>query len=283
MYYWNYLELANTNEIITRQKVEEKYREIKEKLLTTYKSENPKLQSSTNLLNKAYEYCKNDINIAIRNKIVQYSEKPNSPLNVDKAEEIPAIITGRRKDIREIPALKDRRIVEKFLKLGMNFNQLVPPEQNDEEIYYDFADGKVLSSNNPKSKTTILLAKKKNTVRDGEFVIVKVGIYNIKDKNNKHIKQLTKYKIFIFDPNLTKNESISLYGDIDLDNFEEDKEYKELFYKAFEKAKAEKDSYIGSLEENRIIEDGVEKSAARQLDELELKAIRKEDTDRENR
>lgn len=283
MYYWNLLGLGKNNENITKQKVEEKYKEIKEKLLASYKPENPKLQSSINLLNIAYEYCKNDMNILIRNRIVQYSENPNSPTKVEKEDEKSALIIGRRRDIREIPAFRNKEIVKKFIAKGMNFNQLVPPEQNDKEIYYDMEKGKILSDTDPKTKTTVLLAKKKNTGRDREFIIMKLGIYNIKDQINNKPKQLTKYRVTSLDPNSMQDENIDLYGDIDLDKFEEDKEYKELFYKALERVRIQKDSYIGNLEENMIREDGVEKSAAKQLEARELGYKREEHTDQEDR
>ena len=269
MYYWNVLELENKKEKITRKMVKEKYQEIKKRLIDTYKEGDPKLESSINLLNSAYVYCNDDTSIAIRNKVVQNSERPNAALGVERAQENQAIIKGRRKDIRELDFLKNENVVGELLKMHMNFNQLVPPEQKESEIYYDVTTGEISSER--RGEADILLARRKNRVRDGEFLITKDGIFNLTDKlSGKKNEQLTKYSVIRANQNSITSEVINLYGEIDLDKFEKDEEYKATVYKALEKARVENNPYIGSIEESKIKESGLEKSATRQLRNIEL-------------
>ncbi len=269
MYYWNVLELENKKEKITRKMVKEKYQEIKKRLIDTYKEGDPKLESSINLLNSAYVYCNDDTSIAIRNKVVQNSERPNAALGVERAQENQAIIKGRRKDIRELDFLKNENVVGELLKMHMNFNQLVPPEQKESEIYYDVTTGEISSER--RGEADILLARRKNRVRDGEFLITKDGIFNLTDKlSGKQNEQLTKYSVIRASQNSITSEVINLYGEIDLDKFEKDAEYKATVYKALEKARVENNPYIGSVEESKIKESGLEKSATRQLRNIEL-------------
>ena len=269
MYYWNVLELENKKEKITRKMVKEKYQEIKKRLIDTYKEGDPKLESSINLLNSAYVYCNDDTSIAIRNKVVQNSERPNAALGVERAQENQAIIKGRRKDIRELDFLKNENVVGELLKMHMNFNQLVPPEQKESEIYYDVTTGEISSER--RGEADILLARRKNRVRDGEFLITKDGIFNLTDKlSGKQNEQLTKYSVIRANQNSITSEVINLYGEIDLDKFEKDEEYKATVYKALEKARVENNPYIGSVEESKIKESGLEKSATRQLRNIEL-------------
>lgn len=269
MYYWNVLELENKKEKITRKMVKEKYQEIKKRLIDTYKEGDPKLESSINLLNSAYVYCNDDTSIAIRNKVVQNSERPNAALGVERAQENQAIIKGRRKDIRELDFLKNENVVGELLKMHMNFNQLVPPEQKESEIYYDVTTGEISSER--RGEADILLARRKNRVRDGEFLITKDGIFNLTDKlSGKKNEQLTKYSVIRANQNSITSEVINLYGEIDLDKFEKDEEYKATVYKALEKARVENNPYIGSVEESKIKESGLEKSATRQLRNIEL-------------
>lgn len=269
MYYWNVLELENKKEKITRKMVKEKYQEIKKRLIDTYKEGDPKLESSINLLNSAYVYCNDDTSIAIRNKVLQNSERPNAALGVERAQENQAIIKGRRKDIRELDFLKNENVVGELLKMHMNFNQLVPPEQKESEIYYDVTTGEISSER--RGEADILLARRKNRVRDGEFLITKDGIFNLTDKlSGKQNEQLTKYSVIRASQNSITSEVINLYGEIDLDKFEKDAEYKATVYKALEKARVENNPYIGSVEESKIKESGLEKSATRQLRNIEL-------------
>ena len=269
MYYWNVLELENKKEKITRKMVKEKYQEIKKRLIDTYKEGDPKLESSINLLNSAYVYCNDDTSIAIRNKVLQNSERPNAALGVERAQENQAIIKGRRKDIRELDFLKNENVVGELLKMHMNFNQLVPPEQKESEIYYDVTTGEISSER--RGEADILLARRKNRVRDGEFLITKDGIFNLTDKlSGKKNEQLTKYSVIRASQNSITSEVINLYGEIDLDKFEKDAEYKATVYKALEKARVENNPYIGSVEESKIKESGLEKSATRQLRNIEL-------------
>lgn len=269
MYYWNVLELENKKEKITRKMVKEKYQEIKKRLIDTYKEGDPKLESSINLLNSAYVYCNDDTSIAIRNKVVQNSERPNAALGVERAQENQAIIKGRRKDIRELDFLKNENVVGELLKMHMNFNQLVPPEQKESEIYYDVTTGEISSER--RGEADILLARRKNRVRDGEFLITKDGIFNLTDKlSGKQNEQLTKYSVIRASQNSITSEVINLYGEIDLDKFEKDAEYKATVYKALEKARVENNPYIGTIEESKIKESGLEKSATRQLRNIEL-------------
>lgn len=269
MYYWNVLELENKKEKITRKMVKEKYQEIKKRLIDTYKEGDPKLESSINLLNSAYVYCNDDTSIAIRNKVLQNSERPNAALGVERAQENQAIIKGRRKDIRELDFLKNENVVGELLKMHMNFNQLVPPEQKESEIYYDVTTGEISSER--RGEADILLARRKNRVRDGEFLITKDGIFNLTDKlSGKKNEQLTKYSVIRANQNSITSEVINLYGEIDLDKFEKDEEYKATVYKALEKARVENNPYIGSIEESKIKESGLEKSATRQLRNIEL-------------
>ena len=269
MYYWNVLELENKKEKITRKMVKEKYQEIKKRLIDTYKEGDPKLESSINLLNSAYVYCNDDTSIAIRNKVVQNSERPNAALGVERAQENQAIIKGRRKDIRELDFLKNENVVGELLKMHMNFNQLVPPEQKESEIYYDVTTGEISSER--RGEADILLARRKNRVRDGEFLITKDGIFNLTDKlSGKKNEQLTKYSVIRANQNSITSEVINLYGEIDLDKFEKDEEYKATVYKALEKARVENNPYIGTVEESKIKESGLEKSATRQLRNIEL-------------
>lgn len=269
MYYWNVLELENKKEKITRKMVKEKYQEIKKRLIDTYKEGDPKLESSINLLNSAYVYCNDDTSIAIRNKVLQNSERPNAALGVERAQENQAIIKGRRKDIRELDFLKNENVVGELLKMHMNFNQLVPPEQKESEIYYDVTTGEISSER--RGEADILLARRKNRVRDGEFLITKDGIFNLTDKlSGKKNEQLTKYSVIRANQNSITSEVINLYGEIDLDKFEKDEEYKATVYKALEKARVENNPYIGSVEESKIKESGLEKSATRQLRNIEL-------------
>lgn len=269
MYYWNVLELENKKEKITRKMVKEKYQEIKKRLIDTYKEGDPKLESSINLLNSAYVYCNDDTSIAIRNKVVQNSERPNAALGVERAQENQAIIKGRRKDIRELDFLKNENVVGELLKMHMNFNQLVPPEQKESEIYYDVTTGEISSER--RGEADILLARRKNRVRDGEFLITKDGIFNLTDKlSGKKNEQLTKYSVIRANQNSITSEVINLYGEIDLDKFEKDEEYKATVYKALEKARVENNPYIGTIEESKIKESGLEKSATRQLRNIEL-------------
>ena len=269
MYYWNVLELENKKEKITRKMVKGKYQEIKKRLIDTYKEGDPKLESSINLLNSAYVYCNDDTSIAIRNKVVQNSERPNAALGVERAQENQAIIKGRRKDIRELDFLKNENVVGELLKMHMNFNQLVPPEQKESEIYYDVTTGEISSER--RGEADILLARRKNRVRDGEFLITKDGIFNLTDKlSGKQNEQLTKYSVIRASQNSITSEVINLYGEIDLDKFEKDAEYKATVYKALEKARVENNPYIGSVEESKIKESGLEKSATRQLRNIEL-------------
>ncbi len=269
MYYWNVLELENKKEKITRKMVKEKYQEIKKRLIDTYKEGDPKLESSINLLNSAYVYCNDDTSIAIRNKVLQNSERPNAALGVERAQENQAIIKGRRKDIRELDFLKNENVVGELLKMHMNFNQLVPPEQKESEIYYDVTTGEISSER--RGEADILLARRKNRVRDGEFLITKDGIFNLTDKlSGKKNEQLTKYSVIRANQNSITSEVINLYGEIDLDKFEKDEEYKATVYKALEKARVENNPYIGTIEESKIKESGLEKSATRQLRNIEL-------------
>lgn len=269
MYYWNVLELENKKEKITRKMVKEQYQEIKKRLIDTYKEGDPKLESSINLLNSAYVYCNDDTSIAIRNKVLQNSERPNAALGVERAQENQAIIKGRRKDIRELDFLKNENVVGELLKMHMNFNQLVPPEQKESEIYYDVTTGEISSER--RGEADILLARRKNRVRDGEFLITKDGIFNLTDKlSGKKNEQLTKYSVIRANQNSITSEVINLYGEIDLDKFEKDAEYKATVYKALEKARVENNPYIGSVEESKIKESGLEKSATRQLRNIEL-------------
>ena len=269
MYYWNVLGLENKKEKITRKMVKEKYQEIKKRLIDTYKEGDPKLESSINLLNSAYVYCNDDTSIAIRNKVVQNSERPNAALGVERAQENQAIIKGRRKDIRELDFLKNENVVGELLKMHMNFNQLVPPEQKESKIYYDVTTGEISSER--RGEADILLARRKNRVRDGEFLITKDGIFNLTDKlSGKQNEQLTKYSVIRASQNSITSEVINLYGEIDLDKFEKDAEYKATVYKALEKARVENNPYIGSVEESKIKESGLEKSATRQLRNIEL-------------
>lgn len=269
MYYWNVLELENKKEKITRKMVKEQYQEIKKRLIDTYKEGDPKLESSINLLNSAYVYCNDDTSIAIRNKVVQNSERPNAALGVERAQENQAIIKGRRKDIRELDFLKNENVVGELLKMHMNFNQLVPPEQKESEIYYDVTTGEISSER--RGEADILLARRKNRVRDGEFLITKDGIFNLTDKlSGKQNEQLTKYSVIRASQNSITSEVINLYGEIDLDKFEKDAEYKATVYKALEKARVENNPYIGTIEESKIKESGLEKSATRQLRNIEL-------------
>ena len=269
MYYWNVLELENKKEKITRKMVKEQYQEIKKRLIDTYKEGDPKLESSINLLNSAYVYCNDDTSIAIRNKVVQNSERPNVALGVERAQENQAIIKGRRKDIRELDFLKNENVVGELLKMHMNFNQLVPPEQKESKIYYDVTTGEISSER--RGEADILLARRKNRVRDGEFLITKDGIFNLTDKlSGKQNEQLTKYSVIRASQNSITSEVINLYGEIDLDKFEKDAEYKATVYKALEKARVENNPYIGSVEESKIKESGLEKSATRQLRNIEL-------------
>ena len=269
MYYWNVLELENKKEKITRKMVKEKYQEIKKRLIDTYKEGDPKLESSINLLNSAYVYCNDDTSIAIRNKVLQNSERPNAALGVERAQENQAIIKGRRKDIRELDFLKNENVVGELLKMHMNFNQLVPPEQKESEIYYDVTTGEISSER--RGEADILLARRKNRVRDGEFLITKDGIFNLTDKlSGKKNEQLTKYSVIRANQNSITSEVINLYGEIDLDKFEKDEEYKATVYKALEKARVENNPYIGTVEESKIKESGLEKSATRQLRNIEL-------------
>ena len=269
MYYWNVLELENKKEKITRKMVKEKYQEIKKRLIDTYKEGDPKLESSINLLNSAYVYCNDDTSIAIRNKVLQNSERPNAALGVERAQENQAIIKGRRKDIRELDFLKNENVVGELLKMHMNFNQLVPPEQKESEIYYDVTTGEISSER--RGEADILLARRKNRVRDGEFLITKDGIFNLTDKlSGKQNEQLTKYSVIRASQNSITSEVINLYGEIDLDKFEKDAEYKATVYKALEKARVENNPYIGTIEESKIKESGLEKSATRQLRNIEL-------------
>ena len=269
MYYWNVLELENKKEKITRKMVKEKYQEIKKRLIDTYKEGDPKLESSINLLNSAYVYCNDDTSIAIRNKVVQNSERPNAALGVERAQENQAIIKGRRKDIRELDFLKNENVVGELLKMHMNFNQLVPAEQKESENYYDVTTGEISSER--RGEADILLARRKNRVRDGEFLITKDGIFNLTDKlSGKQNEQLTKYSVIRASQNSITSEVINLYGEIDLDKFEKDAEYKATVYKALEKARVENNPYIGSVEESKIKESGLEKSATRQLRNIEL-------------
>ena len=269
MYYWNVLELENKKEKITRKMVKEKYQEIKKRLIDTYKEGDPKLESSINLLNSAYVYCNDDTSIAIRNKVLQNSERPNAALGVERAQENQAIIKGRRKDIRELDFLKNENVVGELLKMHMNFNQLVPPEQKESKIYYDVTTGEISSER--RGEADILLARRKNRVRDGEFLITKDGIFNLTDKlSGKQNEQLTKYSVIRASQNSITSEVINLYGEIDLDKFEKDAEYKATVYKALEKARVENNPYIGSVEESKIKESGLEKSATRQLRNIEL-------------
>ena len=179
MYYWNILELGNKKEKIDKKMVQDKYQEIRKRLLDTYKMTDSKFQDSMKLLNMAYTYCSNDTSIAIRNNIVKNSEKPNADLRIEYAKEETAVILGKRKDVREIDFLKNEKIVGELKKEGMNFNQLVPPDQEEEELFYDFATGEI--SGERKSETSISLARRKSKVRDGNFTIVKDAIYNIAD------------------------------------------------------------------------------------------------------
>ena len=269
MYYWNVLGLENKKEKITRKMVKEKYQEIKKRLIDTYKEGDPKLESSINLLNSAYVYCNDDTSIAIRNKVLQNSERPNAALGVERAQENQAIIKGRRKDIRELDFLKNENVVGELLKMHMNFNQLVPPEQKESEIYYDVTTGEISSER--RGEADILLARRKNRVRDGEFLITKDGIFNLTDKlSGKKNEQLTKYSVIRANQNSITSEVINLYGEIDLDKFEKDEEYKATVYKALEKARVENNPYIGTIEESKIKESGLEKSATRQLRNIEL-------------
>ena len=249
--------------------VKEQYQEIKKRLIDTYKEGDPKLESSINLLNSAYVYCNDDTSIAIRNKVVQNSERPNAALGVERAQENQAIIKGRRKDIRELDFLKNENVVGELLKMHMNFNQLVPPEQKESEIYYDVTTGEISSER--RGEADILLARRKNRVRDGEFLITKDGIFNLTDKlSGKQNEQLTKYSVIRANQNSITSEVINLYGEIDLDKFEKDEEYKATVYKALEKAIVENNPYIGTVEESKIKESGLEKSATRQLRNIEL-------------
>ena len=153
--------------------------------------------------------------------------------------------------------------------MHMNFNQLVPPEQKESEIYYDVTTGEISSER--RGEADILLARRKNRVRDGEFLITKDGIFNLTDKlSGKQNEQLTKYSVIRASQNSITSEVINLYGEIDLDKFEKDAEYKATVYKALEKARVENNPYIGSVEESKIKESGLEKSATRQLRNIEL-------------
>ena len=278
MYYWNILELGNKKEKIDKKMVQDKYQEIRKRLLDTYKMTDSKFQDSMKLLNMAYTYCSNDTSIAIRNNIVKNSEKPNADLRIEYAKEETAVILGKRKDVREIDFLKNEKIVGELKKEGMNFNQLVPPDQEEEELFYDFATGEI--SGERKSETSISLAKRKSKVRDGNFTIVKDAIYNIADlktetsgeKNSRYAKtgQLTQYSIIKTNLNSITKELINLYGEIDLDEFEKDLEYRATVYKAIERARAENNPYIGTVLKSKIKEDGLEKNGVKQLRKLEL-------------
>ena len=278
MYYWNILELESKKEMITKKMVQEKYQEVRKRLTETYSPHDKKFQDSMNLLNMAYKYCNNDMSIAIRNNIVKNSERPNAELKVEYVKEESAKILGKRKDIREIDFLKNEKIVGELKKAGMSFNQLVPPEQKEESLFYDFETGQILSSRD--TETSILLAKVNNSVRDQEFQIEKVAIYNIADPktaitdngSNSYARagQLTQYNLIKSNLNSITKELITLYGEIDLDRFEKDREYTATVYKAIERARAENNPYIGTVEMNKIKEDGLEKSASKQLRRLEL-------------
>ena len=225
MYYWNILELESKKEMITKKMVQEKYQEVRKRLTETYSPHDKKLQDSMNLLNMAYKYCNNDMSIAIRNNIVKNSERPNAELKVEYVKEESAKILGKRKDIREIDFLKNEKIVGELKKAGMNFNQLVPPEQKEESLFFDFESGQILSSRD--TETSILLEKVNNSVRDQEFQIEKVAIYNIADPktaitdngSNSYARagQLTQYNLIKSNLNSITKELITLYGEIDLE------------------------------------------------------------------
>ena len=70
--------------------------------------------------------------------------------------------------------------------------------------------------------------------------------------------------------NSITKELINLYGEIDLDEFEKDLEYRATVYKAIERARAENNPYIGTVLKSKIKEDGLEKNGVKQLRKLEL-------------
>ena len=287
--YWSLLELANYRGVITKEMVQEKYKaqmkkleDEEEKIYYKYGKYTEKakehlegISSFKFGLNSAYQYCIDDASIAIRNRIIQLSTKPNATLARNNVTEQSAIVTGVRRDIREVKYLKKPAIVKKLKAEGINFDLLVPPEQREEEIYYDVATGKISSKRN--TETSIFLAKRKNRVDDGEFSIVKREIYDIRDKATAtNETQLTEYEVRRKKLNSITEEVTLLYGEFDLDKFEKDPEYRASFYKAFERARMEQSPYIGSLVDDRhVVEDSLEKNIARKLRKRELGAYDK--------
>lgn len=282
---WHLLELGNYKGEITKELVEQKYEMQKAKLeeekRKVLEKSGGKKQKADELLkgilsfreglDEAYQYCIDDTSIAIRNKIVSLSKTPNAVISVDKAVEEPAKIIGLRRNIRELEYLKDSDIMQQLLaSKKLNFDLLVPPEQPEKEIYYDVASGELFSER--KTETSILLARRKNMVRDGQFSILKREIYNIEDKatSTRHT-QLTEYEVRRKRANSITEEATILYGEIDMEKLEKDSEYRASFYKAFERARRTEDPYIGSLvDERHILEEPLEKNIARKLRKREL-------------
>lgn len=282
---WHLLELGNYKGEITKELVEQKYEMQKAKLEEEKKKilekSGEKKQKVDELLkgilsfraglDDAYQYCIDDASIDIRNKIMGLSGNPNAVVNVDKAKEEPARIIGVRKNIRELEYLKDPDIMQQLLaSRELNFDVLVPPEQPEKEIYYDVATGEIFSER--KTETSILLARRKNMVKDGQFSITKREIYNIEDKatNTRHT-QLTEYEVRRRTPKSITEESTLLYGEVDMERLEKDPEYRASFYKAFERARRTENPYIGSLvDERHILEESLEKNIAKKLRKREL-------------
>lgn len=290
---WNLLDLGRYNGTITKELVEQKYQmqlEILEdkKRRILERSDNGRDMKNKHLqqiegfmagLNNAYQYCIDDMNIAIRNKILSLSVKPNAALSVKTAEEEPAKITSIRKDIRELGYLRNSELMQQLLaSKDFNCDVLVPPDQPEKEIYYDIATGELLSER--KTETTILLARRINKVVDGQFSIIRRAIYNITDKatSQKHT-QLTEYEVRRRKAKSITEESTLLYGEINMEKLQKDPEYRAGFYKAFERAGIRENPYIGRLTSDvQVLEESLEKNIARKLRKMELGEYDKEET-----
>lgn len=283
--YWQLLELGNYKGTITRELVQEKYlaqikkiEQEEQRVNDIYGKDKERAQEHLERissfkfgLNTAYQYCMDDVSIAIRNRITTLSKKPNASLPRESKTEESAKITRVRKDLRELEYLKNPDIMRKLLNTkDLNFDLLVPPQQPEEEMYYDIATGKISSERS--SETSIYLAKRKNKVTDDQFSVIKRAIYDIKDKaTGVKETQLTEYEVRRRKRNSITEESTILYGEIDFDKFEKDSEYRASFYRLFERARIEQNPYIGSLVDNKLVtEDSLEKNIARKLRKREL-------------
>lgn len=290
---WNLLDLGRYNGIITKELVQQKYevqleilKDEKRKILEQSDDGREmidkrlqKIESFLAGLNNAYQYCIDDMNIVIRNRILSLSVKPNAALSVKQAEEEPAKITSIRKDIRELGYLKNAEVMQQLLaSKDFNFDVLVPPDQPEKEIYYDIATGELLSER--KTETTILLARRINKVVDGQFSIIRNAIYNITDKaTGLKNTQLTEYEVRRRKAKSITEESTLLYGEIDMEKLQKDPEYRAGFYKSFERAIIKENPYIGTLTSDvQALEGPLEKNIARKLRKMELGEYDKEET-----